>query len=293
MCRNRWGRPSRSAPFPSLSFLPRRPSRSTFCANGALSLCHPAYQRSPLFIRLKDPSLSDFDIRTILDWSYYIERYSSTVQKLITIPAAMQKVSNPVPRVRHPDWLMRRVNSREDKTRQARLSEMMGGALTQGTAASGDVEDMFASPGTRPRYPRPQVTKRRRLVPAEEGNAADDSGVEPIDSDTMDVDVSPPPAAAVEEEEAQAVVVAGTPPDIHEDYEAWMQFSKAKWRQIRAKIKRRRDLGEVPRGLDSAGMERFLHQQAKTLYESPWTVLQLAEVRICGFLPSFDANLKL
>jgi len=41
---------------------------------------------------LKDPSRQSFDIREILDWSYYIERLSSTIQKLITIPAAMQKV---------------------------------------------------------------------------------------------------------------------------------------------------------------------------------------------------------
>ena len=41
--------------------------------------------------RLRDASLRDFDIRTILDWDYYIERLSNTIQKLITIPAAMQK----------------------------------------------------------------------------------------------------------------------------------------------------------------------------------------------------------
>jgi DNA polymerase epsilon subunit 1 len=43
--------------------------------------------------RLRDPSLRDFDIRTILDWGYYIERLGNTIQKLITIPAAMQKAS--------------------------------------------------------------------------------------------------------------------------------------------------------------------------------------------------------
>ena len=54
---------------------------------------------------LKDNSLIDFDLRSILDWNYYIERFGSVIQKLITIPAAMQKVSNPVPRIHHPDWL--------------------------------------------------------------------------------------------------------------------------------------------------------------------------------------------
>ena len=40
----------------------------------------------------KDHSLTSFDIRDILDWGYYIERLSKSVQKIITIPAAFQRV---------------------------------------------------------------------------------------------------------------------------------------------------------------------------------------------------------
>jgi len=35
---------------------------------------------------------SDVGIRLIIDWSYYKQRLSSAIQKVITIPAAMQKV---------------------------------------------------------------------------------------------------------------------------------------------------------------------------------------------------------
>ena len=45
------------------------------------------------------------DVRAIVDWGYYKERLGSAIQKIITIPAAMQRVANPVPRVKHPDWL--------------------------------------------------------------------------------------------------------------------------------------------------------------------------------------------
>ena len=41
---------------------------------------------------LKDASLSSFDIRDILDWQYYIDRLNSCIQKIITIPAALQGV---------------------------------------------------------------------------------------------------------------------------------------------------------------------------------------------------------
>lgn len=41
---------------------------------------------------LKDPGMADFDIRAVIDWEYYKERLESTIQKIITIPAACQKV---------------------------------------------------------------------------------------------------------------------------------------------------------------------------------------------------------
>ena len=42
---------------------------------------------------LKDSAMANFDIRYILDWEYYIERLNSAIQKIITIPAALQGVS--------------------------------------------------------------------------------------------------------------------------------------------------------------------------------------------------------
>ena len=51
------------------------------------------------------------DVRELVDWAYYKERLGSAIQKIITIPAAMQRVPNPVPRVKHPDWLHKKVCS--------------------------------------------------------------------------------------------------------------------------------------------------------------------------------------
>ena len=49
-------------------------------------------------------------MRALVDWDYYRERLGGAIQKIITIPAAMQHVANPVPRVRHPDWLRKQVS---------------------------------------------------------------------------------------------------------------------------------------------------------------------------------------
>ena len=99
---------------------------------------------------LKDNSLANFDLRSILDWDYYIERLGSVIQKLITIPAAMQKVSNPVPRIRHPDWLHRRVAAMEDKFQQHKLTEFFKRApKIERSGMSNtdvDIEDLQGSP---------------------------------------------------------------------------------------------------------------------------------------------------
>ena len=51
------------------------------------------------------------DVRELVDWAYYRERLGSAIQKIITIPAAMQRIPNPVPRVKHPDWLHKKASS--------------------------------------------------------------------------------------------------------------------------------------------------------------------------------------
>lgn len=40
---------------------------------------------------LKDNSITNFDLRNILDWDYYKERLGGAIQKIVTIPAALQK----------------------------------------------------------------------------------------------------------------------------------------------------------------------------------------------------------
>ncbi|KAH9975457.1 hypothetical protein BGW80DRAFT_1486180 [Lactifluus volemus] len=68
---------------------------------------------------LRNNGLTNFELRSILDWDYYIERLGSVVQKLITIPAAMQKVANPVPAFIIPigstnEWLLLKTTDIED-----------------------------------------------------------------------------------------------------------------------------------------------------------------------------------
>lgn len=73
---------------------------------------------------LKDPGMTDYDIRSVIDWSYYRERLEATVRKIITIPAGCQRLPTPLPRVRDPDWLRLLASEREDKHKQRTITEL-------------------------------------------------------------------------------------------------------------------------------------------------------------------------
>ncbi len=42
---------------------------------------------------LKDPALNDFDIRSLLDWDYYIGRLGSAIQKVESACCVLQTVA--------------------------------------------------------------------------------------------------------------------------------------------------------------------------------------------------------
>lgn len=117
----------------------------------AIFQSEPSIKRHYLRKWLKDSSINDIDIRDVLDWDYYIQRLNGAIQKIITIPAALQGVSkklknffpdtlvvilicilnffhlqlqNPVPRVRHPDWLHKKMMDKNDVLKQRKIVDM-------------------------------------------------------------------------------------------------------------------------------------------------------------------------
>jgi len=152
---------------------------------------------------LKDSSLVNFDLRSILDWEYYVERLGSVIQKLITIPAAMQRVPNPVPRIRHPDWLLRRVAGSVDKFKQNKVTDFFKMAKDGDDAGLQetqlvDIEDIAsASSNGRKRLTVTERTFVRERTPQEES--------------FEDVPL----------------------PNPSDDYSAWIQAMRPRWRKMR------------------------------------------------------------
>ncbi|XP_037072699.1 DNA polymerase epsilon catalytic subunit A-like [Pollicipes pollicipes] len=246
----------------------------------AIFQAEPSVKRHYLRRWLKDSSLKDFDIRQILDWSYYIERLGGTIQKIITIPAALQGVPNPVPRVQHPDWLHKRMVEKNDTLKQRKISDMFqAGAKpaappppaadrTEADGACGDIEDLASPAG--PSGRRPMVTKRKRPT----------SGAEE--------------AAVLNKGWREAL---GSPPPLGEDKDAmlaWLAFHKRKWRHQRLqraeRQKRARTAGaELPLVTSGGGggpradtLGGFLRRAQRTVLDTPWQVIQVVPTNKSG-----------
>ena len=216
----------------------------------------------------EDPG--DMDPRSVIDWDYYIERLASVVQKLITIPAALQKLRNPVPRVPHPDWLGRRIRAKDDVLKQKKMTDMFSKKTLTDADTNvvnnrvADLEDFGASSKLAPpveQAKRAVVTKMARKRKA------------------------PEPAVAV-----QADLFASLPktmPSMTEDYVGWLLYQKQKWKiQKQARLRRRQLFGD--RQVDAAdSIGSLFRNQAELLFIDTWQLLQLRETESPGEIRAF------
>jgi len=212
----------------------------------------------------EDPG--DMDPRTVIDWNYYLERLGSVIQKLITIPAALQKVRNPVPRVAHPEWLDRRIRTKEDVMQQKKMTDMFtkkplmeADINTLATRNGLDLEDFGSSALTKTKrgaaIQMQSAQKRKAEVAA--------APVNPYDS------------------------LPSVMPSITEDYQGWLKYQKQKWKIQKQARKRRRQLfGErEPDAGDSLGT--LFRNQAELIFSSTWQILQLCLTEIPGEVKAF------
>ncbi|KAK1938956.1 DNA polymerase epsilon catalytic subunit A [Phytophthora citrophthora] len=193
---------------------------------------------------LKDPHLQDFDIRSILDWDYYRTRFASTVQKIISLPAAFQNVKNPVPRIELPDWMRKQVREKNAKHQQGNMKQFFKTA--EKDSANGDyvaqlidMEDLMKGTQRKP-------LARKRGKQTSDDIASTGSSVEEID----DEDVLGAPAANVK---------LGEVP-----FKEWLKNRKRKWKSMLGK--RRREREERMRnygGSSGFGMANSAHGNAK------------------------------
>lgn len=163
-------------------------------------------------------------------------------------------MANPVPRVRHPDWLHKKMLEKNDNFKQRRINDMFAAA-----AKKIDIEDCAGS-SERPKLKPPAiavVTKRKRQNERE----GEFEGVD-FTKSWRDVLGSPPPFGKTKEERT-----------------AWLLFHKKKWRYQMMQRKcgdenRKKMKGNVV-VRTSATLGGFIQRAQRTLVSSAWQVIQI------------------
>jgi DNA polymerase epsilon subunit 1 len=206
---------------------------------------------------LKDDP-GDMDPRSIIDWGYYLERLGSVIQKLVTIPAALQKCWNPVSRVAHPDWLQRRINVKDDKFKQKKMTDMFirheGPAPAPDIEALKDMEDFGKTPITKPTIGTSKKLGKRKAAREIEHDATND------------------PFVSLPDEM----------PSITDDYKGWLKYQKRKWSvQKHARARRRQLFGDQP-GATHDGLGSYFRNKAEMSFTKTWQVLQYRASEVPG-----------
>ncbi|KKF94147.1 DNA polymerase epsilon catalytic subunit A [Ceratocystis platani] len=214
----------------------------------------------------EDPA--SVDPRALLDWSYYLERLGSVIQKLITIPAALQKVRNPVPRVTHPDWLQRRINQKDDKMKQKKLSDMF-------TVKSSESRDDPVN----------------RLVDVEDyGNQLAKAKTIGAAFASSQVASSPMPKRKAPERDETPVLedLPKKMPDPSEDYIAFLMYQKRKWKmQKEARGRRRQLFGDRRMNNNNNSIQQTMMRQAHSTFTNTWQILHLKATDSPGIVMAY------
>ncbi|EEB07800.2 DNA polymerase epsilon catalytic subunit A Pol2 [Schizosaccharomyces japonicus yFS275] len=195
---------------------------------------------------LKDFGRDSFDIRSILDWDYYLERLGSVVQKLISIPAVLQRIANPVPRIPLPNWLFKRVAEQNSKFQQVKLESFLSKQKVEdkNKPVINDIEDIL-SPAKAHVSPIAIVKKRKAVHSATEAPLTFKETFVPI----------------------------------NEDYRHWLVYAKKKWAfQKQVRDRRRTIIGH------SNSISGAFQSSMEELINNTWHILQIRPTDVPGLL---------
>lgn len=207
-----------------------------------------------------DMALDNVDIRTIIDWGYYRERLASVIQKIITIPAALQNIPNPVPKVEHPDWLKKRLATESDKFKQSSINNFLKSVNVSEVLKTKDIEDLFqvdASDGRSVKTAK--ITSRQTKRKRNEHVISEESLVLPSEM-----------------------------PSIENDYIGWLNYQKILWKiQKRDKMRRNQLFGNSDSAVGRSALGNLIRRQAESYANSNWHILSYRESSESGSLKVF------
>ncbi len=238
----------------------------------AIFSCEESVKKYFLRKWLKDSSLDCVDFRDVVDWQYYKERLGKSIQKIVTIPAGIQRVPNPCPRVEHPVWLARSIADKASGKRQLTMqASFLNASKQSGLSSSGSA---VARKGVSFQSPERETgsAKKRALLPESAPEVSDLEDLAggsgslkgfPVahnfrksavvqtggDEEVVDVEAEEVRVAKVEEvaEQLAKVVLpmSAHKPQTREELDDWLESRKSHWRRLREERKARRGSGSA------------------------------------------------
>ena len=236
----------------------------------AIWKAEPAVMKHFLRKWLKSPGMEDldFDLRNILDWDYYRDRLGKTIQKIITIPAALQKVPNPVPRIPHPEWLQKTVTKLNDRYQQQSLESMFGPASRiKESSIVMDIEDITG----RNSHTAKQITHRR-------SHTRRSSPVQSKETDGKDI----PGINDATDHETQKIVLS------KDTFQDWLAKKKKSWNFRDRKKRNQRENSSLHVNLRESGIKKqrkamgsmsgYIRDAAESLNQFEWHIVEIRDV---------------
>lgn len=204
----------------------------------------------------------DTDIRDMLDWDYYIERFGSCIQKIITIPAALQGISNPVPRVAHPDWLQNKIRNKFEAHKQPLINQIFA---------------KCQKPSSTPA----NINGKRLRSPLEdgEGEDKDSDDVQVLEDDGEDKENGSHPKRSKSGKTAPP-----EPPVLEKKtladhgFDSWLGFLKQKW-----KIQRKERKAQKLASRDSDAVSAIVRGAREAESEREWHILSIEPTADASF----------
>lgn len=182
-------------------------------------------------------------------------------------------MANPVPRVRHPDWLHKKMLEKNDNFKQRRINDMFA------KVAKTDIEECAGNVQPKPQQPVAVVTKRKR----QNERDGEFEGVD-FTKSWRDILGTPPPFGKTKVQFLISfcffLLFVSFFFFIQDERTAWLMFHKKKWRYQMLQRKcgdenRKKIKGNVV-VRTTATLGGFIQRAQRTLVSSAWQVLQIA-----------------
>ncbi|VIO96069.1 DNA polymerase family B, exonuclease domain containing protein [Brugia malayi] len=194
----------------------------------------------------------NIDIRNIIDWEYYIERFGATIQKIISIPAALQNVPNPVPRVPFPDWLENKRQQRKNDHKQPKINEIF--KKTAAPAFTPDIESISISRAT---------------------------NYSSLDNVTFFNDSQNLEKGSISIQKTDRWMVIQKKTIVEHGVEEWLRYLKAKWKKEREEKKRKRQ-NALSKGITP--IISVLERGKQMMQDTVWQIIKISETPSKGLM---------